>query len=103
MCDAWSTKMVRLVDVPLDAGDPNRAITDINEAITESRSQPRTQETRQTQTSSSTPTNDVNDPRFAGKSAAEIVEMYRNLESHSGRLANQLGEARNSVNALILG
>jgi hypothetical protein len=45
----------------------------------------------------------MDDPRFAGKSAADVVDMYKNLESHSGRLASQLGEARNSVNALILG
>ena len=93
--------MVRLVDVPLDAGDPNRAISDINEAITESRSQP--SNTRETTASRLAQSNNTDDPRFAGKSAAEIVDMYRNLESHSGRLASQLGEARNSVNALILG
>jgi hypothetical protein len=95
--------MVRLVDIPLDAGDPQKAITDIESAITESRSQERQQPVTSTTTQRQTQTHDVTDPRFAGKSTAEIVEMYRNLESHSGRLANQLGEARNSVNALILG
>jgi len=96
--------MVRLVDIPLDAGDPNKAVTDIEAAITESRSQERTQEgTRQETQQRQVHATDLNDPRFAGKSTEEIVSMYRNLESHSGRLANQLGEARNSVNALILG
>jgi hypothetical protein len=95
--------MVRLVDIPLDAGDPNKAVTDIEAAITESRSQERTQEGTRQETQRQTQTNDLTDPRFAGKSTEEIVSMYRNLESHSGRLANQLGEARNSVNALILG
>jgi hypothetical protein len=94
--------MVRLVDIPLDAGDPNRAITEIESAITESRTQESRQEVTQP-TQRTTQPIDVDDPRFAGKSTAEIVNMYRNLESHSGRLANQLGEARNSVNALILG
>ena len=93
--------MVRLVDVPLDAGDPNRAISDINEAITESRSHTVTAPARTTTTTQTS--SNVEDPRFAGKSTAEIVEMYRNLESHSGRLANQLGESRNAVNSLILG
>lgn len=96
--------MVRLVDVPLDAGDPNKAITDITAAIEESRSQTDdtvrtvTQQPRTTQSQDA-----IADPRFAGKSAAEIYESYRNLEAHSGRLANQLGEARNTVNTLILG
>lgn len=88
--------MVRLVDVPLDGGDASRAVADINEAITQSRSQvqtPQTQVQRQ----------QADDPRFAGKSTSEIVDMYRNLESHSGRLASQLGEARQNVNQLILG
>jgi hypothetical protein len=95
--------MVRLVDVPLDAGDPNRVVTQIEEAIVESRSQERAaprQESSQTTTRSA---EGIADPRFAGKSAAEIYESYRNLEAHSGRLANQLGEAKNQVNTLILG
>jgi hypothetical protein len=94
--------MVRLVDVPLDAGDPNKAVTDIEAAIQETAAidaLPRPAAV----TNKSVPTDDAADPRFAGKSTAEIVSMYRNLESHSGRLASQLGEARNSVNALILG
>jgi hypothetical protein len=92
--------MVRLVDVPLDGGDANRAVADITAAITESATA--SQNTRTTQTTTQT-RQSPDDPRFVGKSAAEIVEMYRNLESHSGRLASQLGEARNSVTQLILG
>lgn len=95
--------MVRLVDVPLDAGNASRAVTDIEEAITQSRNEP----TSQTTTTTKQPTDD---PRFAGKSTAEIVEMYRNLESHSGRLANRLGQVENNysnvqqqINQLILG
>jgi hypothetical protein len=95
--------MVRLVDIPLDAGDPGRAVADINEAITESRNAPTKQET-------STKRESLDDPRFVGKSTAEIVEMYKNLESHSGRLANRLGQVENNysnvqsqINQLILG
>jgi hypothetical protein len=95
--------MVRLVDIPLDAGDPNKAVTDIEAAITESRSQESVSRSTTHETQRTTQSTDITDPRFAGKSAAEIYEAYRNLESHSGRLANQLGEARNSVNTLILG
>lgn len=93
--------MVRLVDVPLDNGDPNRVTATINDSIrqegtTASQRTANSQTTEQTRRS-------VGDPRFAGKSPEEIVEMYRNLESHSGRLASQLGETRNQLNAVILG
>lgn len=94
--------MVRLVDVPLDAGDASRAVTDIEEAIAQSRS-------TQAPSHSNTRTT-AEDPRFVGKSTEEIVAMYKNLESHSGRLANRLGQVENQyagvqqqVNQLILG
>ena len=91
--------MVRLVDVPLEDGDPNRAVTDIRSAITESGDRTeQTQQTRQAQRIEAT----VDDPRFAGKSTADIVNMYKNLESHSGRLASQLGEARQAMQQAIL-
>jgi hypothetical protein len=93
--------MVRLVDVPLDAGDPSRAVADLTASIEESRSPPAERQAPKAQESRQI--NDVGDPRFAGKSTAEIVEMYRNLESHSGRLASQLGETRKTVDQLILG
>src|ERR1700722_7211967 len=89
--------MVRLVDVPLDSGSSTRAIEQLTEAVRESSEQP---PTRQTQTQ--TQVQDV-DPRFAGKSTEEIVNMYRNLESHSGRLASQLGEARTNLHTIITG
>jgi hypothetical protein len=90
--------MVRLVDVPLDNGSATSAIEQLTEAVKESSQQPTTRQTqvqeRQVQ--------DV-DPRFAGKSTEEIVNMYRNLESHSGRLASQLGEARTNLHTVITG
>jgi hypothetical protein len=89
--------MVRLVDVPLDSGSSTRAIEQLTEAVKESSEQ---QPTRQTVTQTNVP--DV-DPRFAGKSTEEIVSMYRNLESHSGRLASQLGEARTNLHTIITG
>lgn len=92
--------MVKFVDVPLDNGDPNRAVSALNEAIVESNNSPREQQQTQ-DTSTVTRTNDV-DPRFAGKSTSDIVNMYRNLESHSGRLASQLGETKQALNQIIL-
>jgi hypothetical protein len=90
--------MVRLVDVPLDNGSAKSAIEQLTEGVRES-SQLAPQ-TRQTQTTQQT--QDV-DPRFAGKSTEEIVKMYTNLESHSGRLASQLGEARTNLHTIITG
>lgn len=90
--------MVNFVDVPLDVGSPKRAAADLDSAITESRNGNQTTQRQVQQTT----TDDV-DPRFRGKSTAEIVNMYKNLESHSGRLASQLGENKQMLNQLILG
>ena len=84
--------MVRLVDVPIDNGDPNRAITDLNEGITQSRETP-APEVR------ANPEPDL-DPRFAGKSTKELAEMYKHLESHSGRLANTIGQYKSQLEQL---
>jgi hypothetical protein len=90
--------MVRLVDVPLDNGSAKSAIEQLTEGVRESSQQSQTRQTQVQQTQSQ----DV-DPRFAGKSTEEIVGMYRNLESHSGRLASQLGEARTNLHTIITG
>ena len=88
--------MANFVDVPLDVGDPNRAVADLIAGAKSSSAPqaPRQEPVHQTQNV---------DPRFAGKSTEEIVNMYRNLESHSGRLASQLGEQKSMLNQLILG
>jgi len=93
--------MVKFVDVPLDNGDSNRAVAALNEAVAESRNSPVRQQQDVQDTSSVTRHTDV-DPRFAGKSTSDIVNMYKNLESHSGRLASQLGETKQALNQVIL-
>jgi hypothetical protein len=90
--------MVRLVDVPLDNGSAKSAIEQLTEAVRESSQQSTTKQTAVQERQ----TPDV-DPRFAGKSTEEIVKMYTNLESHSGRLASQLGEARTNLHTIITG
>lgn len=40
--------------------------------------------------------------RFAGKSREDILSMYENLERHSGRLANDLGQTQRAVQELII-
>lgn len=90
--------MVRLVDVPLDNGSAKSAIEQLTEGVRESSQQPTTRQTNTTTQQAS----DI-DSRFAGKSTEEIVKMYTNLESHSGRLASQLGEARTNLHTVITG
>lgn len=88
--------MARFVDTPLEAGNAANAVTALNAAVTSSGNTQTTQQRTETQTSQT-------EPRFAGKSTEEIVQMYKNLESHSGRLASQLGENKAMLNQLILG
>ncbi len=88
--------MARFVDSPLQPGSATDAVTALNASVTESGNT----QTRQTQT---TQQSTQIEPRFAGKSTEEIVSMYKNLESHSGRLAAQLGENKQMLNQLILG
>ena len=42
---------------------------------------------------------EINDPRFKGKTAKEIYESLRNLESDHGRLANEVGQYRKMFSA----
>lgn len=92
--------MVKFVDVPLENGDASRAVSSLNDAIAESSNQRRQQQT--TQDSNDFTKTDEIDPRFAGKSIKDIVNSYKNLESHSGRLASQLGQARQTIDQIIL-
>jgi hypothetical protein len=93
--------MVKFVDVPLDVGNAERAVSELNAALADS-SNARRQEVQTQEARPATTTTEV-DPRFAGKSTDEIVRMYKNLESHSGRLASQVGETRRQIDQLILG
>lgn len=95
--------MARFADVPLDDGSPKGAVDALNQAIAEDDAVTATSSTSTAAPASTATPPDPSDARFAGKSFEEIKAMYRNLESHAGRLASQLGESRNSLNALILG
>lgn len=86
-------------DVDQVPGNGDRLLKEINE-VNQSRPAVRTQ-TTQTQTTDEGDAGSI-DPRFKGKSAREIADMYRNLESHSGRLANDLGRTQAAVQELIV-
>lgn len=87
--------MTTLVDVSQDAGNSSRAA----EALAiEASSVETTTEKPVIQKQDAT----TEDRRFAGKSREDILDMYRNLESHQGRLANELGQQRQTLNELLL-
>lgn len=86
--------MANLVDVPSDGGNANRAI----EALTK----PESKEERREAEAPRTETRTTLDPRFVGKSIDDVVSMYRNLESHDGRLANELGRQRHMLDTLLM-
>jgi hypothetical protein len=78
------------------AGNPNAALTTAAELITESK-----QQTQGTQTTTTTQSTFEIPAKFKGKSQEEIIKAYMNLEAHSGRLANDLGQTRQSVDQLL--
>lgn len=87
--------MTTLVDVSQDAGNSSRAA----EALALETSSVATTEKPDEQKPDLTTTEDR---RFVGKSREDILDMYRNLESHQGRLANELGQQRHQLNELLL-
>jgi len=71
---------------PAASGDAGKALENL---LTDSSTAQ--QPVRQSRTSA------IDDPRFAGKNPEQIVEMYKNLESHAGRLANNLGQTQQQL------
>jgi hypothetical protein len=88
-------------DVNMVQGDPNSLLKEIKE-VRAQRSTQQAQTTQRTTTEQNADDAGALDPRFKGKSAAEIATMYKNLESHSGRLATDLGRTQQAVQELIV-
>ena len=94
------TSLADLVVSDLDApGNSDTALSALREAVT-------APEPAQTTTPTSTPSpaaadNDDVPEKFRGKSRAEIVAMYQNLESTNGRMANDLGVQRVLTDRLL--
>lgn len=88
--------MTTIVDAGTDAGDSRRIIEELAaEAaaqVTPAKQEPADKGSKVLS----------DDPRFAGKSREDILDMYRNLESHQGRLANELGQQRRTLDQLLL-
>lgn len=74
--------MASIIDPTIEEiGNPQRAVEDALAS------------TASSQTATST-NSSVTDPRFATKTAAEMVEIYKNLEREYGRKANENGQLR---------
>lgn len=89
--------MVSLVDVT-STGNSSRAL----ESLTEERAEAAAATKPNPTVEEAAPAKPAEDPRFAGKSREEILDMYRNLEVHQGRLANELGQQRRTLDELLL-
>lgn len=77
-----------------EVGNPNRALETAAELITAGKT------TATTETPKGESTFQI-PAKFAGKSQEDIIKAYMNLEAHTGRLANDLGQTRQSVDQLL--
>lgn len=80
--------MSSLVDVVEETGNLSQVVKDLSEAVTSQRSNPAPAK------SDAQPVDDSLPPKLRGKTREEIAEMYVNLESVNGRMANDLGAQR---------
>jgi hypothetical protein len=98
--------VANLADVIVDdssnesAGNSEAARTALTEAVTASTEQATTVQGNSEATGTSQPAEDL-PPKFRGKSAKEIVDMYQNLESRTGSMANELGVQRQLTDRLL--
>jgi hypothetical protein len=76
-------------------GSAQRAIDQLNQ-------EQREVETAKAISGTSAREDQILDPRFANKSREEILESYRHLESAHGRLANEVGQTRKTLDQLLL-
>jgi hypothetical protein len=94
--------MVSLVDVE-SGGNSKRALDDLNAERAAAAAEPKEAKPSALQPANRPADNEPKeDPRFAGKSREEVLRMYENLEQHQGRLANELGQQRRTLDELLL-
>jgi len=86
--------MASLTDVNYDEGNAARAIEQLS--APEPKVEPRQAAPKQNDSHTTL------DPRFVGKSIEDIQNMYKNLEQHQGRLANELGQTRKTLDEILL-
>lgn len=90
-----------LVDAPDQAGDLSQLEKDLAQAA-QSRKQPAAKKPQQKPADDSSNDEDVAlPPKLRGKTREQIAEMYANLESAHGRMANDLGTQRKLTDRLL--
>lgn len=96
---------ITLVEVAEVPGDLNKLTKDLSEAVTQTAApaEPAKKAEQPPQhTQQPAPFDGVELPeKLKGKSPAEIADMYRNLESAYGRMANDLGTQRKLTDRLL--
>lgn len=90
--------MTSLVDVSTGSGSSANAIKELTEAVAALPGANQRQQTGEDRASNSAARADK---RFEGKTADDIIDMYKNLEQHGGRLANQVGQQQQAINELL--
>jgi hypothetical protein len=83
--------MASIIDPTIEeTGNPAEALKAVQEAAAERGTGATSQETKT-----------ITDPRFANKTAADMVEIYKNLEREYGRKANESGQLRQMQDQLL--
>lgn len=91
---------ISLVDVSDNAGDLSRISKELADAVGDTGSADNSTVVRQTQSVGDDEDNEL-PVKLRGKSRKEIAEMYGNLESSHGRMANELGTQRSLTDRLL--
>ena len=92
--------MARLVDLP---SDTDKEITDINaveEVNTDNEETVETQAVKSRETEEPTADSDLPE-KYQGKSATEIAQMHRELESRLGQQSQEVGELRKAFDDMV--
>lgn len=95
--------MASLVDVKTESGNAKTALEALTADPAATAAGAATATKPDTKAATPNPAKASNeDPRFAGKSREDVLEMYMNLESHNGRLANEFGQAKRTLDELMI-
>lgn len=91
--------MTSLVDVAVEVGNLSRIEKDLSEAVAATHIEQTDEQKLEADNSANA--EDFLPSKLRGKSLREVAEMYQNLESLNGRMANDLGQQRNLTDRLL--
>lgn len=92
---------MKLVDVNNEAGNMDQLTADLTQAVQQRSSEPKTTEAPAADPAPAAAPTTKLPPKLEGKSLDEIVQMYSNLESAYGRMANDLGTQRKLTDRML--